>query len=196
VDVSAGNNLNTSKEQPREPCEAREPKEAAVAKVRFGGMMNVRSATRMNVFERVAKDEVMKASGIVTAWTCFVAAVDELIASYNGIPKGMRHPARVKQRSDAGIVVECALGLASDDPFSQLMLTITANRQRASIDACIEKWELRMPGVPRKSNSRQSFSLALEVDSESDRTWLTCEGETYDPYSAAEMLLKRALLDQ
>jgi hypothetical protein len=163
----------------------------------FGGILVLWSIWRMNVFERAAHETAVKAHGIVTTWACFVAAVDELIDSYNRIPKGIRHPAQIKQRSDATIVVECAPGQAPNDPFSGLILTIRAKmvRERASIDACIAKWEYPpVPGVLPTNKSRQSFNFQLEVDSESDQTWLNCNSQKYDAFSAAEMLLKEALL--
>lgn len=92
----------------------------------------------------------MKATGIASSWTCFACAIAELIVSYNRNSKGVVHPARIAQRSDTGIVVECDQGTGPKGPLSRLMVTIKADKaqKRASIDVYIQRWERHVPGAP------------------------------------------------
>jgi len=147
----------------------------------------------MNVFERTAKNDAMKAGGIVTAWTCFAAAIDELIPSYNA-NQGVDRPALIVQRSDTGVVVECVLGPAKNH-FNKLMLTVTARMDKGKllIAASIELWEIILNGA-RKSDSRESFTFVLDIDPATEQQLLNCGGQQYSPYEAAELLLGKALL--
>src|ERR1039458_1800990 len=149
----------------------------------------------MNVFERGDGNRKRRGNGRVTAWTCFEASIRDLLNSYNNShSKGQLHPAKIVESKDTLIVIECNLGPSPKEDFSTLMLTVTANmvREEFLIEARLERWLLRLPGAPSKSDSSESFRFTLEL-ADGDAV-LSHKGQPYSPYQAAELLLETALL--
>ena len=145
----------------------------------------------MNVFD---EDSIsIHTSGIVAAWADLIAAIRELLGSYNAGPRGINHPAELNEITAKSVSVRCSTGNSPESPFSQkiVMIALTLKDGELRILCVIQRWvQIGSSRSAPDVESEKKLDFRLHTDAKS----LRLKGNVLTPFEAAEKILKDSLL--
>ena len=92
----------------------------------------------MNAFEKDAR--MIQHETIVSLWVGFVAALEDMVQTYNG---SHRHPAKITRQNEKSIVIQARSMHAPDDLFSVRTVAVSAHLVDAElvIRCLIQRWQ-------------------------------------------------------
>jgi hypothetical protein len=142
-------------------------------------------AYRVNAFEKDAR--MIQHETIVSLWVGFVAALEDIVQTYNA---GRRHPAKITRQTEKSIVIQCRGMHSPDDIFSVLTVAISAHLIDAEvvIRCLIQRWRAPLNAHPLTIDQETPIEFAVSGDR------LCLDKQRLTPNQAAERLLGEALL--
>jgi hypothetical protein len=125
----------------------------------------------------------------------FKSAIRDLVASYNGIEEGRRHPAQFTDK-ERTVLVTCNQDPAPDHLNSLVVcVRVAVIDSRFTIEAVIEQWNTLAQTITSSKNLERDL-FVMECDPQKNTSWLTLGDKIMTEEEAAESVLVRALLQQ
>src|ERR1022692_907480 len=134
------------------------------------------------------RDAILRTPDLaLSAWTCIRASITEHLADYNTEhPIGRRLPATIISETETSVVIEAMRGSPAGQPYSRVMVNVSAELVSSKIHGMIWRWLQHLPGTP---TTERKETLLEFVPSGYSPVKLAIGGKNISPQEVVEMLL-------